>query len=162
MTLLSNSKKSKNFCGLYKKTLTLRTRGANSKLQCFSLTLPDFQIRIPRPHTDKSLSEAPFLHQLTHNMKTDCSLNYTFSTWKLQAQNMLRTFCVHKLVFCFCFDIQNNQCTQNVLSMFWACNLMDYLLSYCGLVDARISASEKYLLVHTSISIRFFSAKNQD
>ena len=23
-----------------------------------------------------------FLHQLTHNMMTDCSLNYEFSTWK--------------------------------------------------------------------------------
>ena len=32
-----------------------------------------------------------FLHQLTHNMTTDCSLNYQFSTWKLQAQNMLCT-----------------------------------------------------------------------
>ena len=30
--------------------------------------------------TGKSLSEAPFLHQLTHNMTTDCSLNYKFNT----------------------------------------------------------------------------------
>ena len=27
-----------------------------------------------------------FLHQLTHNMTTDCSLNYKFNTWKFQAQ----------------------------------------------------------------------------
>ena len=27
-----------------------------------------------------------FLHQLTHNMKTDCSLNYKFNTSKFQAQ----------------------------------------------------------------------------
>jgi hypothetical protein len=27
-----------------------------------------------------------FLHQLTHNMRTDCSLNYKFNTWKFQAQ----------------------------------------------------------------------------
>ena len=33
-----------------------------------------------------------FLHQLTHNMTKNCSLNYEFSTtWKLQAQNMLCT-----------------------------------------------------------------------
>ena len=32
-----------------------------------------------------------FLHQLTHNMAKDCSLNYKFSTWKFQAQNMLCT-----------------------------------------------------------------------
>ena len=44
-----------------------------------------------------------FLHQLNHNMMTDCSLNYKFS------------------------------------------NSMNNLLSYCGLVDARISAFEKDL-----------------
>ena len=38
-----------------------------------------------------------FLHQLTHNMTKDCSLNYQFRTWKLQAQNMWRTCCVQKL-----------------------------------------------------------------
>ena len=27
-----------------------------------------------------------FLHQLTHNMTTDCSLKYKFNTWKFQAQ----------------------------------------------------------------------------
>ena len=27
-----------------------------------------------------------FLHQLTHIMTTDCSLNYKFNTWKFQAQ----------------------------------------------------------------------------
>ena len=52
-----------------------------------------------------------FLHQLTHNMTKDCSLNCKFSTWKLQAQNMLCTQIV------FCFDIQNNLCTQHVLSL---------------------------------------------
>ena len=30
-----------------------------------------------------------FLLQLTYNMTTDCSLNYQFSKWKFQAQNML-------------------------------------------------------------------------
>ena len=42
-----------------------------------------------------------FLPQITHNMTTDCSLNYEFSTWKFQAQNMSRTCCVHKLFFVF-------------------------------------------------------------
>ena len=27
-----------------------------------------------------------FLHLLTHNMTTDCSLNFKFNTWKFQAQ----------------------------------------------------------------------------
>ena len=29
-----------------------------------------------------------FLHQLIHNITTDCSLNYKINTWKFQAQNM--------------------------------------------------------------------------
>ena len=70
--------------------------------------------------TGKSLSEAFILTLLTHNMKTDCSLIYQFNTWKLKAQNMGRTCCAHK--FLFCFDIQNNLCTQHVLPMFWACS----------------------------------------
>ena len=32
-----------------------------------------------------------YLHQLNHSMTKDCSLNCEFSTWKLQAQNMLCT-----------------------------------------------------------------------
>ena len=31
-------------------------------------------------YTGKSLSEALILHQLIHNMTTDCSLNYKFNT----------------------------------------------------------------------------------
>ena len=42
-----------------------------------------------------------FLHQLTHNTRTDCSLNYKFNTWKFQAQNMGRTCCVQKLFLTF-------------------------------------------------------------
>ena len=42
-----------------------------------------------------------FLHQLTHNMTTDCSLNYKFNTWKFQTQNMGRTYSVQKLFLIF-------------------------------------------------------------
>ena len=42
-----------------------------------------------------------FLHQLTSNMTTDCSLNYKFNTWKFQAQNTGRTCCVQKLFLTF-------------------------------------------------------------
>ena len=54
-----------------------------------------------------------FLHQLTHNMTIGCSLSYEFSTWKLQAQNILCTQII------FCFNIQ----TIYVLNMFWACGV---------------------------------------
>ena len=39
------------------------------------------------------------LHQLTHNMTTDCSLNYKSNTWKFQAQTweMSETISVHNM-----------------------------------------------------------------
>ena len=58
--------------------------------------------------TGKSLSEALFLHQLTHTMTTECSLNYKFNTWKFQARSCTEIVS----------DIQNNVCTQHVLPMF--------------------------------------------
>ena len=69
-----------------------------------------------------------FLHQLTHNMTTDCSLNYKFNTWKSQAQNMGRTCCVQKLFLTFrTFSVHN---------MFFPCS-------------AKIRASDKDLPVWT-------------
>ena len=67
-----------------------------------------------------------FLYQLTHNKTTDCSWNY--------------------------HDIYKRRTwIERVLPMFCACsflgNSMNNLLSYCGLVDATISASEKDLPV---------------
>ena len=81
-----------------------------------------------------------FLHQLTHNMTTDC-----FLFW-------------HSKQFVY------TTCSQHVLSVEFSCtehNSMNNLWSYCGLVDTRISASEKDLLpvfIHLGM---FFKAKNQ-
>ena len=50
-----------------------------------------------------------FLNQLTHNMTTDCSLNYKFNAWKLQAQNMF--FCL--------FLIWHSE---QFMYTLWACN----------------------------------------
>ena len=76
-------------------------------------------------------------------MTTDCSLNDKFNTWKFQAQNMGRTWCVHKL---FWMSKQKKQfvftCSQLGIFMYWTCNLMSNLLWYCGLVDAKKRASE--------------------
>ena len=55
--------------------------------------------------------------------------------------------CVQKLFFCFCFDIQNNICTQHVVSLYFSGNSMNNLSSYCGLTDSRMRASEKDLPV---------------
>ena len=48
---------------------------------------------------------------------------------------------------CFCFDIQNNICTQHVLNLYFSGNSMNNLSSYCGLTDSRMRASEKDLPV---------------
>ena len=57
--------------------------------------------------------------------------------WKLQAQNMDRTCYAHVMpMFCVCSFHDNS---------------MNNLLSYCGLVDARICASEKDLPVEIEI-----------
>ena len=100
--------------------------------------------------TDKWLSEALILHQLTHNMTTDCSLNHQFSTWKFQAQNMLCTQI--GFLFLFWYSEQFMYTTRSDLGifMYWTGDSMNNLLSYCVLVELRISASEKYLPVYTS------------
>ena len=41
-----------------------------------------------------------------------------------------RTCCVQKLFFCFCFDIQNNICTQHVVNLYFAWNSMNNISSY--------------------------------
>ena len=95
-----------------------------------------------------------FLHQLTHNMTKYCSLNYKFSTWKFQAQNMGRTCCVQKLFWMSkqkekTIFVQNmfSPCSELVVFMYWTGKSMNNLLSYCGLVDVRINASDKDLPV---------------
>ena len=101
-----------------------------------------------------------FLHQLTHSMTKDWSLNYEFSTWKLQAQNMLftqivlnvktktKTICVHNMFSWF---------SELVVFKYWTGNSMDNLLSYCGLVFARKSTSEKVYLYIIIFLLKIFT-----
>ena len=89
-----------------------------------------------------------FLHQLTQYMTKDCSFNCKFSTLKLQAQNML-----FKYINCSECQKKNKKqflyttCSELAIFMYWTLNSMNNLSSYCGLVDARISASDKNLPV---------------
>ena len=72
-------------------------------------------------------------------MTTDCSLNYEFSTRKL---HVVYTNWFFVFVWTFRIIYAHN--------MFWACSfhiILNNFLSYCGLVDARISASETDLHV---------------
>ena len=95
-----------------------------------------------------------FSHQLTHNMTKDCSSIYKFNTWKQQAQNMRRTCCAQKLFFVFVLTFKTicvhnlfSPCSDLVVFMYWTGKSMNNFLSYCGLVDPRISASDKDLPV---------------
>ena len=83
-----------------------------------------------------------FLNLLTHNMTRDCSLN-PLKNRKIQVQNMLSTN--NK----YCFECQKNQETifVPVVILYFLGNSMSNLLSYCGLTDARMRASEKDLPV---------------
>ena len=103
-----------------------------------------------------------FLHQLTHNMTTDCSLIYQFSTWKFQAQNMGRKWWEH-VVYTNCFFVlvltfrtiyvhnMFSWCSELGIFMYSTGKSMNNLLSYCGLIDAKIRASDKDLPVHRSV-----------
>ena len=56
----------------------------------------------------------------------------------------------------YCFECQktktkNNNSIQHVLNLYFSGNSINNLLSYCGLTDARMSASEKDL----PVSIKF-------
>ena len=85
-------------------------------------------------------------------MTTDCSLNYKFNTWKFLAQNMGRTCCVQKL-----FWMSETISVHNKFSPGFSLKILCIklviqwtfciLLSYCGLVDAKIRASDKDLPV---------------
>ena len=101
-------------------------------------------------------------------MTTDCSLITDFSTRKIQVQNMLCTN------FLFCFDIQNNICTQHVLNLYFSCcNSMSNISLYCGLTDSRMRASDIdlpvlvncfvicfYLSLHCYFYSHFFTGKS--
>ena len=121
-----------------------------------------------------------FLHQLTHNMTADCSLNYHFSTWKFQApwgeheKNMLCTqfLSVSVLTFRTTYVINMffpmfsqyspmfSTCSELGIFMYWTGNSLDNLLLYCGLVDARIRIPKKIYLYLIATGF-FFPVKNK-
>ena len=91
-----------------------------------------------------------FLHQLTHNM--------TFI--ELQVQYMKTTSSEH-VVYINCSECQNINkkqfvsiiCSELVFFLHWTGNLMNNLLSYCGLNDAKINNSDKNLPVLNEIRV---------
>ena len=69
-------------------------------------------------YTGKSLSEAFILTstnpQYDKRLLIDLPVRYMKTASTEHQENMFYT----QIVFCFCFDIQNNFCTQHVVSMF--------------------------------------------
>ena len=85
-----------------------------------------------------------FLPQLTHNMTTDCSLNYEFSAWKYQAQNMSKESSVHKLfLFLHSEQFMYTTCSWHVLSLEFSYTELVIQWTICGLVEARIRVLRK-------------------
>ena len=96
-----------------------------------------------------------FLHQLTHYMSKYCSLIYQFSPWKLQAQNKLCTQIDFLVLFWHSKQFMYTICSELVVFMYRTGKSMNNLLSYCGLVDVRIRASNKDLLTCTAFADKF-------
>ena len=71
--------------------------------------------------TGKSFSEALILASTNpqYDKRLFIELQVHVSTWKLHAQNALRTCCVHKLFWMS--KQKNNVCTQHVLSLKFSC-----------------------------------------
>ena len=101
-----------------------------------------------------------FLHQLTHNMTTDCSLNYKFNTWKFLAQN---TFCTEIV-----FDIENNFCTHHVLPIPMFCKKKSFWQRFTCVPSKRAEARfllnswskkipSKFIQGHPNTALKYYS-----
>ena len=109
-------------------------KGSTSQIYIFSERICNMYTIVIK-YTGKSLSEALLFAE--------------------HGENMLCT----KIVL----NVRNNFCTQHVLPrfelgifMYWTCNSMNNLSSYCGLVDAKIRASDKDLPVSWQLQKSFF------
>ena len=101
--------------------------------------------------TDKSLSEALIFASTNPQYDNRLFIELQVQWMKIPSsehgENMLCT----KIVL----NVRNDFYTQHVLPrfelgifMYWICNSINNLLSYCGLVDAKIRASDKNLPVY--------------
>ena len=108
-----------------------------------------FEGHVVRFNTGKSFSEALiltstnpqydkrlFIELPVQYKKTICSEHVVYTNCSERQNKNKKTICVHNMF---------SWCSELVVFMYWTGNSMNNLLSYCGLVDARISASEKDL-----------------
>ena len=103
-------------------------------------------------NTGKSLSEALIFASTSPQYDDRLFIELQVQYMKIPSSNLGRTCCVQKLFLTFRTIFVLNMfspCSELAIFMYRTCNSMNNLLSYCGLVDARISASEKDLPVQT-------------
>ena len=89
------------------------------------------------------MSEALILVSVNPKYDNRLFVDLQLQEEKIQVQNMLCT----KIVCFFCFDIQDNICTQHVVNLYFTGNSMNNLSLYCGLTDSRMRASDIDLAV---------------
>ena len=101
------------------------------------------------PGTGKSLSEALIFALTNPQYDNRLFIELQVQYMKIPNSNLGRTSCVQKL-FLTLRTIFYTTCSPQVelgIFMYWTFNSVNNLLSYCGLVDAKIRASDKDLPV---------------
>ena len=100
--------------------------------------------------TGKSFSEAIIFASTNPQYDNRLFIELLVQYMKIASSNLGRTCCVQKLFLTFRTIFVHNMfspCSELGIFMYWTCNSMNHLLSYCGLVDAKIIASDKDLPV---------------
>ena len=112
--------------------LQSRTNGGSASLGSFGNNQDPFQSHLLSVGNSAEQSR-PHQH---------CTTGKSFSEGQKQ-----KTICVHKMFSTCSQHVLNmfSTCSELAIFMYWSRNSMNNLLSYCGLVDARISASDKDL-----------------
>ena len=72
--------------------------------------------------TGKYLSEALILASTNPQNDDRLFIELQVQYMKIPSSEHVENMLCTQIVFCFCFDIQSNLCTQHVLNMFWAWN----------------------------------------
>ena len=117
---------------------TMGSNSFQSSVHIFFQSTPSLQVNL--------CQKLSFLNQLNHNKSRDCLLN--------SPKNTSSQHVVHK----YCFECQNKNSKQFLYTT--RCELV--LLSYCGLTDARMRASEKDLPLQDISQNRSFSIRHRE
>ena len=101
-------------------------------------------LKVGNKVTGKSLSEAFILTSTNPQYDKRLFIDLPVQYMKTTGEHVLHTNC---FLFWYSEQFMYTTCSELGIFMYWTGNSMNNLLSYCGLVDARISASEKDLPV---------------